>query len=67
MHDVNRCIRAVGLEGLSPPIFYQCPVALRFEIGDPALGHYDGAACRLFMQPGHFCGPKPYLRRCRAF
>ena len=42
MRDVNRCIRAVGLEGLSPPIFYQCPVALRFEIGDPALGPYDG-------------------------
>ena len=41
MKDVSRCIHAIGLAELSPPIFYQCPVALRFEIGDPTLDPYN--------------------------
>lgn len=42
MQEITRCIQALGLGELAPPIFYNCPNALRFEIGDPALDPYDG-------------------------
>lgn len=28
-------VKRIGLHNIEPPIFYNCPVAIRFEIGDP--------------------------------
>ena len=40
--QVKNTIKAIGMAELVHPIFYHCPIGLRYEIGNPASDIYNG-------------------------